>query len=643
MNKKLSEIFIHSRLLYIYLIFFIFLIIFFLFLTNNKQKSYSYRIGEKWLYDNLLVEQSFFIKKNEKEYFEELEKIKKFTPLIIEYNPSLTANDSIYLQVLLPKNLKYIVNDSVKKYIENSEIAEIYINNVLIEEISSLNIKTISEVENVINSFLNNPAQKISVKENSFFNKEKYDKIIKEKQKNISVIKKIFKEGDVLIFKGEIISPEKKEIIDYYLNNIKPKELLKNKTWSFFYLLFIFTILFIYLYSFEKDIFFYVTKTLFVLLLMGIFVFITSILIKTNNEHYLYIVSFALIPIIIRAFYEPKTSLLIYLIFLLMLTPFVDKSYEFLFINLFPGIAATISLGNVRKRGQLFFTLILIFLSYVISYTIFNTIFYKEAEINHNVILLFAGNSVFVLASYPLIFIFEKSFGFISEITLIELTNMNHKLLRLLSEKAPGTFQHSLMVANIAEEIGFKINANTLLIRAGALYHDIGKIGLPNYFIENQVSSIDPHKDLDYDKSIEIIKGHIEYGKELAKKFKLPNQIIEFIETHHGTSIIQYFYKVFKEKFPNEEVNINEFRYSGKKPQTKEQALVMLVDAVEAASRTLKSYTEENIKKLIECIIDEKINDKQLDEANITIKEINIIKEQLKLKLLNVYHQRIPY
>jgi putative nucleotidyltransferase with HDIG domain len=265
------------------------------------------------------------------------------------------------------------------------------------------------------------------------------------------------------------------------------------------------------------------------------------------------------------------------------------------------------------------------------------------SQIDWKTFLWFSGNGMLVLTSYPLIYIFEKIFGFLSDATLMELSDTNQPLLRKLAEKAPGTFQHSMQVANLAEEAIFKIGGNTLLVRTGALYHDIGKMDNALYFIENQTSDINPHDHLEFDQSAEIIINHVTHGIEIAKKYNLPEQIIDFIRTHHGTTAVQYFYRSYLKKYPEKKVDINKFTYPGPKPFTKEMAVLMMADSVEAAARSLKSINKEVIRDLVENIIQYQFTENQFENVDLTIKEINKIKDIFRKRLINIYHARVEY
>ncbi|MCX7955456.1 MAG: HDIG domain-containing protein [Bacteroidales bacterium] len=661
MKKNIIGFLLHNKIIFIALIFtFFWLLIYKLIYNKRVYFPYEYEIGKVWKYKNLISEYDFYIFKDNISYKKEIDSIKNYIPLYFIFDEN--ANQSILNKIKALKKdsvsskynkletiiSQYILPDSFE-YIKKtpSLITIINDNKSIREEKLSYELETLNEVkknilaDTTIKKHISTAIIK-DLKPNLIFYKDLYDSIYNESIKLISNIDKVFKKGDIIISNGEVITPEKHKYISQYkqsLNNIKNKFAVLG---GLLYLLVLFIFIFLFLFYYEREILLHITKSLFIMLIITLFVYISTFFSEAEN---IYLISFTLIPIIIRSFYDSRTALFIYIMTILIIAPVVISSLEFIFTQFIAGVTATLSLVNVRKRGQLFITALLIFLSYSVSYTCYELLTGNNIIniIKNKTYLFFAGNAAIVLASYPIIYIFEKFFGFVSEVTLIELTNTNHPLLRLLAEKAPGTFQHSLMLANLAEEISYKIHANPLLVRAGALFHDVGKIGLPMYFTENQIQNINPHKDLQYDKSIEIITGHVSYGVELARKYKLPQPIIDFIETHHGTSIMLYFYKTYKSDHIDEYVDVNNFRYKGRKPQTKEQALIMLVDAVEAASHTLKEFTPENIEKLVENIIKNKLEDHQLDEANITLKEINTIIEMLKIRLLNIYHNRIIY
>jgi putative nucleotidyltransferase with HDIG domain len=288
--------------------------------------------------------------------------------------------------------------------------------------------------------------------------------------------------------------------------------------------------------------------------------------------------------------------------------------------------------------------MLIVFVTYCASY--FSIAVMQEGEIQNidvTMFIWFAGSVGLTLLAYPIIYLFEKIFGFISDVTLLELNNTNHKLLRQMATEAPGTFQHSLQVASLAETAIYEIGGNALLVRTGALYHDIGKLSAPMYYIENQVTGVNPHDDLSFEESANIIINHVLKGIELAKKNKLPEQLIDFIRTHHGTSTVQYFYRSYLSNFPEGELDKNHFSYPGPKPFTKEMAVLMMADSVEAASRSLQEYTTESVSKLVDSIIDYQLKEGQFDSADITLRDISDVRAIFKKKLLNIYHVRMEY
>ena len=328
----------------------------------------------------------------------------------------------------------------------------------------------------------------------------------------------------------------------------------------------------------------------------------------------------------------------------LLLAYYAPNSYMFAFMQIAAGIVSIFSLIHLQRRGQLILSIFFIFITYSLVYTAF--LLAQEGEIRTTHLLEFLWlfvNCLLLTLTYPVIYIFERIFGYTSEITLIELSNPNHPALRNLTKKAPGTFQHSLMVANLAEEAIYRIGGNPLLTRTGALYHDIGKTYDPIFFIENQTGGINPHNQCDYDISAQHIINHVTKGVELAKKYNLPEAIINFIRTHHGKSKVKYFYNSFKNQYPDREIDESLFTYDGPDPVSRECSVVMMADAVEAASRTLADKTEENITKLVDNIIDNQVQEGRFANADITFKDIGIVKKVFIEMLTSIYHSRIAY
>ena len=483
---------------------------------------------------------------------------------------------------------------------------------------------------------------------NLHFDAKSTEIITQDMLANLSITKGLVYAGESIVTKDEVINQDLYQIIFSLKREHESKIGFRG---SFRVLILgqallismLFLMLFLFLYNFRREILSDNRKIIFILLLITIMAILSSILIKRNIIN-IYIIPLAIVPIFIRTFYDSRLALFIHLVTVFLVGFFVPNSFEFVFIHFIAGIIAIISLTNLYRRGKLFLSISLVYISYIAVYVGIAII--QEGSIltiDPYSFLWFAINALLLLTSYQLIYLFEKIFGFLSDTTLMELSDTNQDLLRQLAEKAPGTFQHSLQVANLAEEAIFKIGGNPLLARAGALYHDIGKMNNPYYFIENQASGFNPHQGIDYEESAEIIIKHVAEGIQIAKKHNIPEQIIDFIRTHHGTNKVQYFLRLYREKYPELKDNVSLFSYKGPKPFSRETAVLMMADAVEAASRALKTITYEAINDLVENIINYQQIEEQYSDADITFKDITVVKSAFKKKLLNIYHARIEY
>ena len=518
---------------------------------------------------------------------------------------------------------------------------------------------TIQTAYNFINSTLNfswgvDKVLLLSVLENSIKQNIVFNNIITESEianglNNISLAHGMIQEGERIISKGELITPEKFQVLESL--KIMYESQLGSSTKYYAILAgqiilitIIVVVLFAFLLFFIRDVFNENRKILLVLIQIILMVFGTSLVVKYQID-YLYVVPICIVPIILRAFFDTRIALFVHIITIILIGFLVPNSFEFVYLQLIAGVVTIFSIVDLQRRSQFFLTSLAIFLTYILIYLGLTLIQEGSlADIKLSYFALFAGSALLSLFSYPLIFIFEKVFGLITDVTLMELSNSNTKLLRELSMKAPGTFQHSLQVSNLAEEAIYEIGGNNLLVRTGALFHDIGKMDNPLYFVENQTTGINPHDELTYEESARIIIGHVIKGIEKAKKNKLPEQIIDFIRTHHGTRKAQYFYALEKKNAVEGEV-IDEsiFTYHGPIPFSKETSVLMMADSVEAASRSLKNHDEEKINDLVDKIIDSQLYAGQFANSDITMKEIEKIKKIFKKMLLNIYHVRIEY
>jgi putative nucleotidyltransferase with HDIG domain len=480
------------------------------------------------------------------------------------------------------------------------------------------------------------------------YDKEKTESELKRAIEGISLSKGMVQRGELIISRGRVVNS-----VDYQIL-LSLKENYENQygTPKSFYSILIgqailisisMLVLALFLRVYRKDIYADNKKILLILLLILVMVVTASMVVK-YDVNYITLVPICMVPVMIRAFFDTRLALFVHLITIITAGFLVPNSFQFVFLQLLAGIVAIMSVKQMEHRAQFFYTALWIFLMYLATISGLTLIQGgRILEISPQLVINLAINATLILFAYPLIFILEKGFGIITDVTLIELSNSNNKLLRELAHRAPGTFQHSLQVANLSEEVMYEIGGNALLVRVGALYHDVGKMDMPQYFIENQVSGFNPHDELTYEESAQIIVNHVIKGVENAKKHKLPEEIIDFIRTHHGTRKVEYFYIKQRQDNPLEDVDENIFTYPGPKPFSRETAVVMMADSVEAASRSLPRPDEENINNLVEYIIDKQTETGQFSNANITLRDISRAKKILKNKLLNIYHARIAY
>jgi len=399
----------------------------------------------------------------------------------------------------------------------------------------------------------------------------------------------------------------------------------------------------LFLFTFRHDIYSENRNIVLMLLLITIMVSFTTFVMNINVS-YIMAIPICLVPIIVRTFYDTRLALFVHIITIIVLGFLVPNSFQFLFMQLITGIITIISIVRLHHRSQFFFTSLMIMASYSLIY-IGMTLMQEGSieQISRMNFVMFGISALLTLFSYPLIYLFERVFGMVTDVSLIELSDTNSKLLRELAITTPGTFQHSLIVSNIAEEAAHAIGANSLLARTGALYHDIGKMDMPRYFIENQAGGSNPHDDLSYEESARIITSHVIRGIEKARLNKLPEAIIDFIRTHHGTRYTQYFYNKFKQEAEGEPFDETPFRYRGPIPFSKETSILMMADSIEAASRALKAPTEQEVSDLVERLIDNQMDQRQFRNSLLTLRDISTIKKIIKRKLLSIYHIRIEY
>ncbi len=479
-----------------------------------------------------------------------------------------------------------------------------------------------------------------------------YDKERSETERNdmLSLIPQadgMVMEGQRIIDRGDMVTSYTYRVLSSFEKAMEQRNASDEEIESTFIgqMVYVFVLVFLfteYLVLFRKD---YFSKPRNITMLYAMIV-IYPILVSIMMKHSIlsvYILPFAMVPIFIRVFFDSRTAFITHTTMILICAVAVKYQYEFIIVQLVAGLVAIYSLRELSKRSQIFLTALLVTVASAVSYLALQLIQSNNiSSLDHTMYFHFAVNGFFLLFAYPLMLVIEKTFGFISTVTLFELSNTNNPLLRKLSEEAPGTFQHSITVGNLASEIANKIGAKSQLVRTGALYHDIGKMEHPVFFTENQ-SGINPHTRLDAKSSARIIISHVTNGLKIAEQYNLPRVIKDFIATHHGTGLTKYFYITYKNEHPNEDVDPQPFTYPGPNPFTREQAILMMSDAVEAASRSLKEYTEESIARLVNKIIDEQVANGFFEDCPITFRDIKTAKLVLIERLKAMYHTRIQY
>lgn len=475
------------------------------------------------------------------------------------------------------------------------------------------------------------------------------DKTDAEEEKileNLSTNYGMVQEGERIVSQGDVISPQTYIIIESLKSTYEKSRGDLSKYYliiigRFIFISMLLVTLFLFIYNIRRKLLKSKRDITFTLLTMTLMIFFCRIIVTANIS--VYIVPFAALALIIRTFLDARLAIFVNTITAIIVGFMVPNGYEFVLLSIPAGSIAVISQNNLQRRDQLILTSVIIFFVYAFTYIGISLI--QEAsfvEIDWTIIKWFLINSALTLITYLVVFLIEKVFGFVSDVTLIELSYSNQKLLRKLAEEAPGTFQHSLQVANLAEEAILSLGGNPLLVRAGALYHDIGKITHPQFFTENQVLGINPHDRLSFEESAKIIMDHVSRGVELAQKHKIPDQVIDFIKTHHGTTKTSYFFI----ESNNNNIQLTDeslFTYPGPLPSTRETAVVMLADSIEAASRSLEKKDNDSFIKLIDAVFQQKIEAGQLDYAPLTFRDITLLKKIFLEKLHNIYHVRINY
>ena len=656
------------------------LFIVYLFPKTGKFR-YSFEKGKPWQSESLLAPFDFAIKKTDAELEKETKQIRENSDLYFNTNTNTKSQiledyrdafDATFIdsvpssddrQELFTKGkkaleeiYKYGVLTSVYNYDETRSVILIE-NNVQKEQIQFQDLFEQSEIRPYLESILNTDelnAQKdkfISlffniIIPNVSLNESLTEKALQEQLSNLSPSRGVIAAGTLIISKGQVVEDDQYNV----LTSLKSE--YESQVWntsSYNWVIVAYTLLvalalimlLLFLRKYRSEVFSNNTKVTFIFFNIVLMVVLTTVVINYNSQ-YLYVVPLCILPLVLKAFFDARLGLFSHVLTVLLLGFIVPNSYEYMFLQIIAGIVTILTVSELYKRANLFISVGQITIIYIIAYFAFTVIHDGQVtNIKWETFGLFILCGLATLFVQPLIYIYEKLFGLVSDVSLLELSDTNTKLLKELSNTAPGTFHHSLNVANLAEASANEIGANAMLVRVGALYHDIGKMKNPTFFTENQSTGINPHDELSSKESAEIIINHVLDGVEIAKKNNLPDRVIDFIRTHHGTSTVYYFYR--KEKALDDSIQEEDFSYLGPKPFSKETAILMMCDSVEAASKSLKSPTSSKINDFVENIVNKQMDTGQFLNANITFKDIQAIKKVLKLKLANIYHLRIEY
>ena len=554
--------------------------------------------------------------------------------------------DEIYTYGVLPPNYSHKGNSDILLIQEQLEIPininELFKSEILFEYITTrLNNSSFIQYEDVFKDlFFEIITPNISI-EKKFYETSKQQML-----QNISRSRGFVASGELIVAKGELVNDDTFEKLSSLRNEYTLQKDDKSSIWIqigySILIVLIFTLLLLFIYTYRVNIYKNNRKLTFIF--FNIVTVITAVTLTVNyNTDYVFAVPICILPLIMKAFFDARLGLFTHVLTVLLIGFIVPNSFEFVFLQITAGIITIQSVAQLYRRANLFISVGQIVLVYLIGYIAFTTI--QEGsilKISFTPLALFILNGLLMLFVQPLIYIYERLFRLVSDVSLLEMTDTNSILLKELSDKAPGTFHHSLQVANIAEAAANEIGANSLLVRVGALYHDIGKLTAPMYFSENQTANISPHDRLSPKQSADIIIDHVAEGVKIAKKYNLPERVIDFIKTHHGTSLVYYFYKKQEELYPDE-INLEDFSYNGPKPFSKETAILMMADSVEAASKSLKSPNIDQLQEFVDKIIDGKMTEEQFNSSDITFAEIETVKKVLFKKLMNVYQLLIEY
>ncbi|MCL6266383.1 HD family phosphohydrolase [Flagellimonas myxillae] len=676
MGKTLDNVYRHQSLAYKYFLYVVSVALIVFFFPKGGKFKYEFQKAKPWQYENLYAPIDFSIKKTAEEIASEQQSLRDnktdyyaFDAAILnqvkqnvetDIRSSFSTNnlttrqqnallnwassvlDSVYhigvFQELPATNsVRVVKNNEARAVVSSGFLNKNRAMDLASELLGAVNLVGDEILEDVIGK---------SIEANVSYDEVFTERALAEELSKISFTRGEVSEGRLIIAKGEVVEAENFKILDSL------KEEYESELWrgnNYYFILLGYTILvalvlimlFLFLKRYRSEIFKNNNKVTFIFVNILLMVLATTLMVK-NNENYVYVVPLCILPLVLKNFFDARLGLFVHVLTVLILGFVVPNSFEYIFLQTIAGIVTILTASELYKRANLFISVGQITLIYILGYFAFHIIHEGNLENIEWVLFgIFILNGLLTLFAQPLIYIYEKIFGLISDVSLLELSDTNSKLLKELSDKAPGTFHHSLQVANLAEAAANEIGANAMLVRVGALYHDIGKMENPTFFTENQITNVNPHDDLPPKESAKIIVDHVIKGIEIARKNKVPDRVIDFLRTHHGTTLVFYFFK--KQQEIEENVVEQDFRYPGPIPFSKETAILMMSDAVEAASKSLKNPTFMMIDEFVEKIVKGQMQANQFLNANITLKEIEMVKKVLKQKLTNIYHLRVEY
>jgi putative nucleotidyltransferase with HDIG domain len=636
------------------------------FMPGGGKFKYEFNQGELWLHEELNAPFDFPIYKSETELRDEHARVIRQSLDYFIFDSLVLAKQLALLQerigydnkrfALLQESLATVYNRGI---IDASKFSELKDRSIAIVRGNTYEETPVSELfmQNSANEYVYSAVLKYYYDDNLNLSQFIVPNLIfdetltsKIRHKNLDAIlptEGMVSEGVRIISHGEQITSEIFKILTSlkkeYEKNIAEGNRFLTILGRMFLVFCCMGCIFALLLTFRRTMLSENKCLIFIILLLTFFIILALQVLKVH-PNLIYVIPFTIVPIYISSFFYSRPAIYLHFFMILLIGSFVPASFEFVFINSIAGITAVIGFKRSYERGELFFTGLLILSVYMTGYVSLKLLHEGSlSDFTWYVPLLLLINCLLVIILYQFTFLFERLFGFVSISRLVELANTNRKLFRDLTEIAPGTAQHVMQVANIAEAVISDIGGDPLLVRAGAMYHDIGKMKNPAFFIENQPAGISPHDKIPPEESARIIIEHVSYGVELAHKHHLPNAIIDFIKTHHGKSLVYFFYMKYMNEHPDDKDAAPKFTYPGPNPSTKEMVVVMMADSCEAASRSLSNPDETKLNDLVDKIIDRQHAEGLYNDSNITLREINAAKSIIKYKLKNIYHSRIAY